>query len=197
MAKAEISARYLPMVAPFISEEPTRFYLNGLFIEPRPEGGAFLVSTNGHVMAIVFDKSASADAAAIWPLSRALIRAARDARPQTRRLAFDGRHAELVNERGKAEMAALSEPIDGTFPNWRKLISAPVESGKPLAFNAEYLSGFRAAADGRAIQIFGTSPGPAIVRTSGTPEFLGLLMPMVGEMIAPVPAWLVAQPEAA
>lgn len=42
-----------------VSTEETRYYLNGVHLEPHPCGGAFMVATDGHRLIVVHDESAN------------------------------------------------------------------------------------------------------------------------------------------
>ena len=198
--RAEIAARYVPMLYPFIGDKEARFYLSGLLIEPRPEGGAFLVATNRYVMAIVLDETATAASAEIWPIERQVHRLARKG-PIGTRVAFTGRHAEVLTKHGGvAYAAALSVPIDAKFPDWRRVI--PKEAGASagvICANLRYVAGFAAAAAEKPIWMFGDGRDdtPVIVRAAATPEFLGLLMAMESSVVmTPFPDWLAERPAA-
>lgn len=50
-----------------VSSEETRYYLNGVLIEPHKDGGAVMTATDGHIMATVYDPNAfCAGPAQIW-----------------------------------------------------------------------------------------------------------------------------------
>ena len=51
-----VNADLFKLVHAAISKEETRYYLNGVFIEPHPVGGAVLVATDGHRMLVAHDE---------------------------------------------------------------------------------------------------------------------------------------------
>lgn len=48
----KVSAKYVAMIAPFISKEATRYHLGGIHIMPHPKGGVLMTATDGHTLAI-------------------------------------------------------------------------------------------------------------------------------------------------
>lgn len=68
---AEIFARALAAV----STEDTRYYLNGVNVEPCPDGGAILVSTDGSRMLVLRDIAGVVRGTGIVQLSKDMIRA--------------------------------------------------------------------------------------------------------------------------
>lgn len=100
------------------SIEETRYYINGVRIEPQSEGGVLLIATNGHILIAIRDPQGWASRAATIQLDRNMIKAAGRARsfrvPGQRSLAYkrllavDGRVAGLVDVNGKCP-----DDIDG------------------------------------------------------------------------------------
>lgn len=50
-----IDATHLDFIRRFTGKGDIRYYLNGIYVAPHPEGGAVLVATDGHILAIVRD----------------------------------------------------------------------------------------------------------------------------------------------
>lgn len=56
-----VDANLLRLAHMAISKEETRYYLNGVHIEPHPVRGAILVATDGHRMVVIHDADAECD----------------------------------------------------------------------------------------------------------------------------------------
>lgn len=217
--RVRVRAEYIAMLMPFVSTEPTRYYLNGIHIEPHPQGGALLVATNGHILGVVHDKDASVDAA--WTcaipkmIAQACTKKVREALDRPHSVDFIGRNVYVTTARfnpkdeerlgDPAELsdqhlaAAFSPAIDGTYPDWRRVIAMadPSKACTAASFNSRYLDAFRDVARVRGSESITTRLGdagncPTIVEVDAVPEFLGLLMPMRGRAAEAfrLPAWL-------
>ena len=66
--KFDVDAELFMMVRRAVGSEETRYYLQGVFIEPDPRGGAWLVATDGIIMMVARDASAVAPKPAIIKL---------------------------------------------------------------------------------------------------------------------------------
>tara|TARA_R100001082_G_scaffold24793_1_gene12191 strand:- start:307 stop:918 length:612 start_codon:yes stop_codon:yes gene_type:complete len=53
-----VNPTMLGKAAAFAGKGDWRHYLNGVYIEKRPEGGVYIVATNGHIMCVYADKKA-------------------------------------------------------------------------------------------------------------------------------------------
>jgi hypothetical protein len=180
-----IDARYAFWLAPFMSTEEVRYYINGIYIEPCPKGGALLIATDGHVMGIVHDETAVVEKGVIWKPSKDLLAAGKTA-----------------NKKDDPCVLSLSArdgaPIDGTFPDWRRVIRGPgeVKASQCLSLNPDLLKKFANALDGKGVNIQPTGPSdPIIVTSPGRPNFYGLVMPMrVEEPDKKLPTWMGVKP---
>lgn len=75
---ARISAKYLPVIAPFRGRlGETIAPVHAIRIEPHPDGGAMITATDGRVMGTVHDASARASGAATVQIPEALVAACR------------------------------------------------------------------------------------------------------------------------
>lgn len=130
---ATLSAE-LAVIAPHISTEETRYYLNGISFE-RDAGKLIAVATNGHGMAIVERENEGPDIA-----SRILPRKAVAA---LRKLAKRGDAFDIQLTETKARAVAgnveiYCKLIDGTFPDWRRVY--PASTDKLLIVAADELA---------------------------------------------------------
>lgn len=222
----KFKAEYAAMLAPFVSTEEARFYLQGIGVFPHKDDGVLLVATNGHTMGVIHDSDGETNGDWICPVTPLMLQAMKadmrsawdeddgeyqyDARGRIPHLLhFVGDVAYLtaaeflgkkVDRIGKHHVLADYAPaIDGTFPEWRRVIPTELPAPAPVPFNAEYLAKFGRVARIRnhlakpLVTLFnGEREGPAVVRVDGVPEFVGVLMPVRLEPFEPLPDWLAA-----
>lgn len=187
-------------VRPFISKEETRYYLNGIHVEPVEGGGAIAVATCGHRLGAKRD----AEGLSLLPvitklpkqikaershLDRWLVCMVRDASASKGYVAVVELPAgstaqDAIDNVDECTMRFGDAVIDGTFPNWRRVIPQNMEA-EVKGFNAELLKSF-----GRAIAIRGGGHAdPHIVATEDR-DFIGVIMPMRAISEAKLPDWL-------
>lgn len=205
---ARFDARAFRFIANFAAEEPTRYYLEGVHIEPVDAelgGGIVLVATNGHRLGAYWDANGEASR----PVTVATPNHTGFA--QTLHRWRDGdiaMHEGLGTEarvftahhHGSAHVGDvfLGAENDGSalFPNWRKTVPwalLDAEGGTRAEFNWRVLEPFAAScdddwvdeSDGSAIpaaripQIFGEDPTePQLVLRHDVPDFIGVAMPV-------------------
>lgn len=202
----------------FISDEETRYYLNGVYIEPHPDGGVIMTATDGHTLASVRDQTAYIEGTGGWicglpkkPFHTSL--KLKDAGT----LHFVGRSAYLTNMiLGRdatlpnfdptiithVHMAiAYANPIDGTFPDWRRVIPTNfAEQSERISVDMKLLERFKAAIlplqdEKKAVGINIATPpddaSPIIIHADAVPDFFGVVMPRAHKSNNPrLPDWL-------
>jgi hypothetical protein len=183
------NAELLAGVCPAISTEAQRYYLNGIYFEPAPNGGAIAVATNGHIMLVAHDPEGIAPKGGIILPLGALAAKLKSARLFT-----------WVNDiariAGKNMTEHLVKPIDGTFPDWRRICHpSTLEASEPVvaAFGHATVGGMCKAAKALGIpgyQVYAQiSTGsaesyknsiyePHLVRFAARADIFGILMPM-------------------
>lgn len=194
-----LKARLVAAIAQFKASHDIRYYLNGVYVEPRPTGGAVIVATNGHAMGAWLDESAEIDRPAILKTSAKLLTACHGA--ETNRLTLIDDRLAVVDKVG-TELHIQPEPgqweVYGKFPNWAAVIgkAADAQHGLQSALNPEYIESMsralRIGAGSKNMSMFTRQRAPheAIVFTSiYAPNFVGVIMPM-RENDAPLPTWL-------
>jgi hypothetical protein len=198
-ASFRIDAAYAVLVQPFQSRDPTRFYLEGFYVQPGTDGGATIVATDGHTMAIFKDKAGTVKVPGIIKLSKTTLAACKSYKTEIGRvLVVDGERASVYfnwnSEEDPGILVAAQDGavIDGTFPDWRRVVpSLPVKFG-PATVNGSYLKRFeRMSNHGKptAVSVFADNQaGPVIVLTERE-DFVGIVMPMRGGRDS-LPAWL-------
>jgi hypothetical protein len=174
-----LPADILRAVAIACSAEETRYYLQGVSVEPDGPT-AHLVATDGHRLMV-------ARVEAVIPGEKFIIPADAIAR------ALKGYKApviELARRGGAWQLGdTLFRPIDGSFPAWNRVmpdLTSKGELGKLAQFDSSYLESFRKAAamlGGRASHphLHHCGASPALVTFSGRDDIFGLCMPRRGD----------------
>lgn len=144
------------------TKDPTRHFLAGVRIEPCPEGGAIMVSTNGHHMVVIRDPHAIVKGAGIVRLNKLMTRALKAEKsdlqhserallvsyePDTGSRAlvasiavedrFESRELAFdLFDRPSGEIRAVQYEdvlIDGEYPDWRRVVPSYAEAGQSFA----------------------------------------------------------------
>ena len=160
-----VSARAIAALLPFVSKAATRYYLNGIHIEPaNPEfDGVLLVATDGTRMGIVHDLLGETDGAhnlSIPPLLKRMLGrgAANAARAARAHFVDDAAHLVTTDFPDTGNVSIPSEhhlftgyapDIEGQFPNWRRILNFADKrehDGAAIAINPTFLADFVYAA---------------------------------------------------
>lgn len=150
MTKLNISAERARLAMTCMAKNDIRYYLNGILVEPRAEGGAFIAGTNGHHLIVVIDESGVCDEPTILRIGNDLMR----------RCAKPGLHTKNIQRlqldefRGKPALL-LTDPVTGElpdyvqfdpivhrkFPEWRNVVPdlRTLKRGHASAFNTDLL----------------------------------------------------------
>lgn len=216
MSIVKIDAGLFRIVHTAVSTEETRYYLNGVYIEPHADGGALLVATDGHRLLAAHDPLASCQESSIVQLPKEALALCK--RPKTvdrRELVIDTQNAVATINNIKPADAGATEPvaemiaafqanvIDGTFPDWRRVTPTELldkNAADSPAFNGLYLKAF-----GNLAMEIGKHSGlqtvamrmsisdghsPVVIRWSGQPNIFGVLMPMRDDVRGFLPAFM-------
>lgn len=192
---------------PFVSTEETRYYLNGVRFEQGLEG-VLLVATDGHRIGVFNAEAALCNGDGIVKLPPRLPKIEKGFNAwlivgefAKTEIALIMQFKAATTAQEVAENASLHNAlamfprplIDGTYPAWRRVI--PVDLGKAGGcFNSAYLADYAKAANskkGAPITLYGDDPvSPYVVTVGGEKNFIGVQMPMRGEILPGFPAWL-------
>lgn len=175
-----------------VSKEETRYYLCGVYVQPHVDGGALLIATDGHRMFVARDPNAVCTKSAIVSLDK-------EAHLSLARALKVGDVSISITNEGIASFAtylgAKSTFIDGTFPDWPRVLRPILElakkrfHGKPVydvaSFNGDHLGSFGkisallTPSASVAIRLVSFSEGdPALILFPNEPNAFGVLMPM-------------------
>jgi hypothetical protein len=147
-------------LAGFCSTEETRYYLQGVVIQPR-DGGAFYAATNGHILGS-FESDGIVPETVILKVTKDFLAACkkiqRDWRNvELRYLTFDADKVfgtfpayltvdlEPTAEEMNIQRQVAVELIDGTFPDWQRIFPqelTPLPHASRLAVDAANLAAF-------------------------------------------------------
>lgn len=182
----------LHAVALAAATEGTRFYLNGVHIEPHPrKTGVILTATNGHVLISAYHDTGFGEpfAPVIIPLKLITrIKALRKIPDLTMTLT----PAEVSILYAGATYAA--PPVDGSFPDWRRVVPRSCD-GTTAQYDSKYLAVMTKAkgllSDANTPALMSYNGGSPALVDLGTDEAFGVIMPFRAqpERSTP-PAWI-------
>lgn len=179
-----------------ISKEETRYYLNGVCIEPHPAGGVTLTATDGHRLFTAYDREGEASRTYIVKLDAAALKACKAGRKETdaRRVflkGYDDAPVSITSDDGYEtyHLAVKWEIEDATFPDWRRVIPRHSKGDKPVAdwYNPDYLASFADIAailsSEPRIRVCSIERGSPALVTFGNQLYqaVGVLMPIRGD----------------
>lgn len=207
-----------------VSKEETRYYLNGFCVEARPRfGGVTLVTTDGHILGAFFDDTGSVHSAdgssVIIKLSPEELKACRPGNKDfaIRWLVIDGDYKQsklsIVHASEAIEAAQSADSgmgmfalrtigqhfIDGSFPDWRRVIPHNTKKGTRQTFNADKIKQLADMVRGGSVAALqfaddGTLAGsPVLVTSPARSDWFGVLMPRRGatlENSGKLPEWV-------
>lgn len=188
--RAIISAKYLPLLGEFRApSDEVRYYLQGIYIEPHEDVGAYLVATDGHRFVVVHDEEAVIDDAMLVNPTKLVIRESKHATLAD----FDGKCVDL---QGKDEQFILRSPaplLDATFPDWRSLMPTDDIVCEPGSIDPGLMAAISKAPFGdgaRSACIYTRQDKPCVVRFPSLPEIFVLVMPMRYPAMRSNPEWI-------
>lgn len=148
MPRISVAASYVRLAATCMAERDIRYYLCGVLIEPRAEGGAYIVATNGHMLIAIIDKGGECSAPTIIAPNKATLAACPKVAPFDRggrilrTLEVEGETAlGVTNEAGRlAHIQACDTIIEGKFPDWGRVLPVwdQLKPGSPAQVSHVY-----------------------------------------------------------
>lgn len=207
MTSFSISPRSVLRVAPFVARNDIRFYLNGFLVEKAPQGGVYVVGTDGTTMAIDYDAAGRIEGAerVIARFDRSLAVACRAA---LRSLLKDKMRVRLDDDRLTINIAeeptrkteqyvmAGEAVIEANYPNFRDVLPRfdALKPGMNCKVNSTLLARFAEVAQDKGanklhhyywsagLKLWQADPEDAVVIQIPTIQtMIGLLMPMRDE----------------
>lgn len=200
MATAILDYTALKAALYAVSNEETRYYLNGVLVEIGAQTVTY-VATDGHIMFAHRGTWLEGDSNTllgnfIIPTDaiKAIKLAKRDSPIITLRGEADGGGMRMEYDGGRS---IGFNPIDASFPNWRRVLPETTDGTLPsgVAFNPNLLAKLWKAGEVMGwtmppIRYNGT--GPALLSYGSQGDTIGVIMPMrndPGANPAPLPIW--------
>jgi hypothetical protein len=192
-----VNANLFRIAAMCMSSDKTRYYLQGVFVEPHERMGATLTATDGRYLVSIHDDTAVCDQSAIIKLSPDALRACKPAKSDlsyvTRMLSIGDhdKRAFVVLESGEPPFTEVAVSpdcfVDGAFPAWRNVVTssqtAPDGKETAPAFEQSVLGKMCDVAaalssdKGLVVVTGATTGGPALVTFPHASHAFGLIMP--------------------
>jgi len=188
MPKLTIRLDMLKACAFAASTEETRYYLNGVNVDADAAGNVYYTATDGHCLLAAWDRPEAIEGEPAYVgsliIPSAVIAAVKigkkDATTATLEVtpAADPVNVPACSIQFADGRSAGFKPVDGTFPDHRRVIPATV-TGEPAQFNPELLTRLQKAGKVMGCQLpilAYNGLAPAIVRWSDD-SFFGVVMP--------------------
>lgn len=131
--RISFSPQYLPILAAFMAKQDIRYYLNGVLVEKAPQGGVFLVATDGHQLIAIHDKDGSIEGQtqAVLSISAGLVSAAKKCgesgtiQSVPYKVLVSGARIMVASD-FDSYIELFIQPgkciVEGNFPKWRAVI---------------------------------------------------------------------------
>lgn len=180
MNTATIDLRLLAATTAFASTEPNRHYICGVFLEISHAGIRY-VATDGHRLMASFRYASEGQP----NFSANIIVATADCKRVKIGRRSDGVANLLANADGTysiehPDLHYKFTPVDGTYPDWRRVLPKAKAAWKPTFFNYDYAADFKKFAEKMGIgsaQVIERGEDPMPVLFDSDDSF-GVLMPM-------------------
>lgn len=198
--RASFDAKNIARLVPFMARQDIRYYLCGVCIEKADQGGVYLVTTDGHSMAVVYDAAGSIEGAerVTISVSAGLIAAAKRAKQiagVAQKVLLDGKRVRLALDFDspascESYVQAGDSLVEGTFPNWRKVTPdfSKLQRGALTgddAINAVYLARCAKLVGGKGfcgLSFWQEAPRKAVViQANSALDMFVIIMPMMGD----------------
>lgn len=198
--RIKFTAAHLPHLALFMAKQDLRYYLMGIGIEPAPQGGVYLVATDGHCLTVIHDKDGTMTGgeSVILRASPELVSACKKRYEPglNANIIITGQRVSIANDfdQEHTDLETYIQPgkpwIEANFPNWRRLMPdfTKLVSGFRASVNSHYLAKFAKLAsekNGNCGLIFWQEPSAepyeskaVIVQHVDRPEMITVVMPM-------------------
>lgn len=198
----DVDASLFRIASMFQSTEETRYYLNGVHIEPHHDQGVFLVATDGRRMLVAHDLSGKIDGGtAIVQLGKDQLKACKIVRGEEigRRIVANGTRQPLnITAIGSPVAVQAKWDVDGTFPNWKRVMQGINGAGHIEAFDAKLMKSFADAGEALCasprIDVSYASPGGPVLVRFNVSHVVGVIMPVRWTGVSGWPGFLGFEP---
>ncbi len=176
--KITYNARLLAAVAVALEAKDNRYYLKGVYFT-----GALAVATDGHIMTVATDSNhTNPDDGVIMPVSKEAITAMSN--DQADVAIFENDVLTVLDSQNEIIYLEPSKPIDGTYPEWEKLIPSETGDVCRAAFGYPVLNDLaqtrKILGNGIGIALTGADEfAPHRVRYTGIDNVYSIAMPII------------------
>lgn len=216
----QVNANLVRLANYVVGKEFTRYYLEGVRIEPHPDGGVFVVATDGHRLVVAHDPDGHADESAIVKIPKFMLSECKTPKMfgSTRNLLVDveAQYAKLVEvntfkdgETQQDDIASAYKVIvdHKDYVDWKRVVPTEVKPAASVGFNPRYLKDLSSLGEDIAKTVKGsqasfiifttaeTGRGPCLVRFEGVDNIFAVLMPMVVNGVVPFPPFMTKSPD--
>ena len=152
MTTISINAEYLHLAHLFTTTDDTRYYLKGVQVEPHPtDDGILIIATDGHKAAVFYDQEGYVSENMLIAFDKPFLASLKQERNENFIRRVTVRHDRLVTMSTDTDGELFEEKhikpgpmlIDGTFPDWRRIMPDITTPGPVPAFNAAYIKIFQ------------------------------------------------------
>jgi hypothetical protein len=164
-----IRASYLRLALTTAAKSDIRYYLMGVCVEPRKEGGAYIVASDGQCLMVIIDEEATCDKEVILSVASGT----RSKLPMVGSIGdtglakvslseFEGKPAlRVTNAKGlDSHLQISASTVDGKFPDWRRVIPdlSLLKPGCANGVNAHFVTRMLPALAGPSHRSIGLQP---------------------------------------
>jgi len=211
-ANLRLTAKLLPIIAPFIAKNDIRYYLNAINVRPHKDGGAVICATNGHALGAIHDRHAVCDEEVTLRFDLRMQQACAAGVQNEREVVMLGDRLAVVEKGGAEVYIQAGRPdVECQYPRYERVIPK-AETLQPglvgmfgapliaLAEKAAIIAGkvgekSRGYSGMQFFSVKGASDASVVFRVPAAPEFVGVLMPMRDDWHLPAaPAWVNSLP---
>lgn len=197
--RIQVDPLRLASVATFRATHDIRYYLAGVLVEKAPQGGVFVVASDGHAMGVGYDEFGSIEGhdKAILKVSKDLLAACRKRHEGSPKVMARGTRLFLADGLAGFDAEATESEffvqagkgvIDSAYADWKRVMPDPANLKRELgqSFQAKYLARFYDAMKllPRCHKITGVKLwqadklGVMVAQPESEPHLLMLVMPM-------------------
>lgn len=211
-ANLRLTAKLLPIIAPFIAKNDVRYYLSAINVRPHRDGGAVIVATNGHALGAIHDRNAVCEHEVTLRFDVRMQQACASGLQNERAVVMLGDRLAVV-ENGNSEVCiqAGRPDIECDYPRYERVIpkQETLQPGLVGMFGAPLIALAQKAATiaGKVgdrvrgysgLQFFSVKDAKnssVVFRMHAAPDFVGVLMPMRDDWHLPAaPSWVARLP---
>lgn len=203
-----LTAKLIPIIAPFIAKGDIRYYLNGINVRPHKSGGAIICATNGHALGAIHDRNAVCSEEVNLRLDARLIQACAAGIANDRQIiAIGGRLVLIENGSTEVYIQAGKPELGGQYPRYERVVpkSSALHPGMLGSYSLKLIAlvDRAAAAAGKisksrmsssdGVQFFnadGSGGGSAVARIPTLRDFVAVIMPMRCDAVSASPSWV-------